>query len=29
VRIGFVRTLISASIGAIIILVAWRVLLKR
>jgi uncharacterized membrane protein YeaQ/YmgE (transglycosylase-associated protein family) len=26
---GFFRTLISASIGAIIILVAWRVLLKR
>ena len=26
---GFVRTLISASIGAIIILVAWRVLVKR
>lgn len=26
---GFVRTLIAASIGAIIILYAWRVLLKR
>ena len=26
---GFMRTLIAASIGAIIILVAWRVLLKR
>ena len=26
---GFVRTLIAASIGAIIILFAWRVLLKR
>ena len=26
---GFFRTLISASIGAIIILVAWRVLVKR
>ena len=26
---GFFRTLVSASIGAIIILVAWRVLVKR
>jgi uncharacterized membrane protein YeaQ/YmgE (transglycosylase-associated protein family) len=26
---GFFRTLISASIGAIIILVAWRMLVKR
>lgn len=26
---GFVRTLIAASVGAIIILFAWRVLLKR
>ena len=26
---GFFQTLISASIGAIIILVAWRVLVKR
>lgn len=26
---GFVRTLIAASVGAIIILYAWRVLLKR
>lgn len=26
---GFVRTLIAAAIGAIIILYAWRVLLKR
>ena len=26
---GFFRTLISASVGAIIILVAWRVLVKR
>ena len=26
---GFVRTLVSASIGAIIILLAWRMLLKR
>jgi uncharacterized membrane protein YeaQ/YmgE (transglycosylase-associated protein family) len=26
---GFVRTLISAAIGAIIILLAWRMLLKR
>lgn len=26
---GFVRTLIAAAIGAIIILFAWRVLLKR
>lgn len=26
---GFIRTLISATIGAIIILVAWRVLVKR
>jgi hypothetical protein len=26
---GFLRTLIAATIGAVIILVAWRVLVKR
>lgn len=26
---GFVRTLISATIGAVLILVAWRTLVKR
>lgn len=26
---GFVRTLVAASIGAVIILVAWRMLMKR